>query len=79
MRYTDMRVSMAPSLISSVGMCGRKSLPTKKHMKTAAQQQATTGQPPSSSGMALPAAASTRQPFDVCIDRSRLSNWRAWL
>ena len=25
---------MAPSRISSAGMCGRKSLPTKKHMKT---------------------------------------------
>jgi hypothetical protein len=27
---------MAPSLMSRVGMCGRKSFPTKKHMNTAA-------------------------------------------
>ena len=30
-----MSSSIAPSLISSVGICGRKSFPTKKHMKTA--------------------------------------------
>ena len=35
--YVCIISSIAPSRISSVGMCGRKSLPTKQHMNTAVQ------------------------------------------
>ena len=44
--YAYMSISIAPSLISNAGMCGKKSLPTKKHIKTKSSMTFSRSKPP---------------------------------